>query len=108
MTRLIVLFNLQTGADRKAYEAWAAATDLPIVRALPSVDGFTLHRVSGIFGSDAPAPYQYVEIIDINNLDTFGGDVSTATMQRVAAEFRAFADQPVFMLTAAIPAAGER
>jgi len=107
MTRLIVLFNLRSNADREAYEAWAAATDLPIVRNLPSVDGFTLHRVSGLFGNDATPPYQYVEIIDINDLDTFGQNVSTATMQKVAGEFREFADQPVFMLTDTIPADGE-
>ncbi|MBT8421792.1 MAG: REDY-like protein HapK [Gammaproteobacteria bacterium] len=106
MSRLIVMFNLQSSADVDAYESWAAATDLPIVRNLPSVDGFTLHRISGLFGTDAPAPYQYVEIIDINNLDTFGADVSTDTMQKVAAEFRGFADNPVFMLSDEIPAAG--
>lgn len=99
MSRLVVMFNLKSDADRQTYENWAAATDLPVVRKLPSVDGFTLHRVSGLFGTDDPAPYQYVEIIDINDLDNFGADVSTATMQKVAAEFRSFADAPVFMLT---------
>lgn len=107
MNRLIVMFNLQTGTDVQAYEDWAATTDLPIVRDLPSVDGFTLHRISGLFGTDDPAPYQYVEIIDINNLDTFGADVSTETMQKVAAEFRTFADNPVFMLSDEIPAGGQ-
>ena len=99
MNRLIVMFNLQSDADVQAYESWAASTDLPIVRDLPSVDGFTLHRISGLFGTDEPAPYQYVEIIDINNLDTFGSDVSTETMQKVAGEFRTFADNPIFMLS---------
>ncbi len=107
MTRLIVMFNLHSDADREAYEAWAASTDMPIVRELPSVDGFTLHRVSGLFGTDAQPPYEYVEIIDINDLDTFGADVSTTTMQRVAGEFQQFADQPVFMLTDNVPAQGD-
>ena len=104
MSRLIVMFNLQADADVQAYENWAATTDLPIVRDLPSVDGFTLHRISGLFGTDDPAPYQYVEIIDINNLDTFVGDVSTETMQKVAGEFHTFADNPVFMLSDEVPA----
>ena len=46
-----------------------------------------------------PAPYQYVEIIEINDPDGFAGDVSTDVMARVAAEFREFADNPVFMLS---------
>ena len=41
----------------------------------------------------------YVEIIEIRDLPGFGTDVKTETMRRVAAEFRQFADQPVFMLT---------
>ena len=99
MSKLIVLFNLADDADQAAYTAWAQATDLPTVRQLPSVDGFDVQRVTGLFGSDDPAPYQYVEIIDINSLEQFGKDVSTETMGRVASEFQSFAANPIFMLT---------
>ena len=99
MSKLIVLFNLKADADRTAYVNWAKTTDLPIVRELPSVDSFNVHAVSGLFGTDAPAPYEYVEIIDINSLEQFGADVSTETMGKVAGEFQGFADNPVFMLT---------
>jgi len=99
VSKLIVLFNLASDADRAAYEEWARQTDLPTVRALPSVDGFDVFMVSGLFGSNAAAPYQYVEIIEINSLEQFGDDVSTETMGKVASEFQSFADNPVFMLT---------
>ena len=99
MSKLVVLFNLSSDADRAAYENWARTTDLPTVRDLPSVDSFEVQVVSGLFGSDAPAPYEYVEIIDINSLEQFGADVSTETMGQVAGEFQAFADNPIFMLT---------
>lgn len=99
MSKLVVLFNLRSDADRAAYENWAQTTDLPIVRQLPSVDSFNVQVVAGLFGSDAPAPYEYVEIIDINSLEQFGADVSTEKMGRVAGEFQGFADNPVFMLT---------
>jgi hypothetical protein len=89
---------LKTDADRAEYENWAKTTDLPTVRALPSVDGFEVQRIGGLFGSDDPAPYDYVEIIDIASLNQFGKDVSTETMAAVAAEFQTFADSPVFML----------
>jgi hypothetical protein len=97
--RIVVLFNLKPGASPDAYEAWAAATDIPGVRALPSVTHFRVYRTAGLFGTDAPAPYRYVEIIDINALDPFVADVSSDSMQRVAAEFQAFADNPQFILT---------
>ena len=99
MSKLIVLFNLGSDADRVAYEEWARQTDLPTVRGLPSVDSFDVLAVSGLFGSDASAPYEYVEIIDINSLEQFGDDVSTETMGKVASEFQSFADNPIFMLT---------
>ena len=99
MSKLVVLFNLKADADRATYENWAQTTDLPIVRNLPSVDSFEVQVVSGLFGSDAPAPYEYVEIIDINSLEQFGADVSTETMAKVAGEFQGFADNPTFMLT---------
>ena len=69
------------------------------MRALPSVDGFEVQRVSGLYGSDADAPYDYVEIIDINSPPQFAKDVATDTMDKVAAEFQGFADNPTFMLT---------
>lgn len=102
MTRIVVLFNLKEGVDQAVYEDWARSTDLPTVRALPSVDGFTVHPTKGLLGSDAPPPHQYVEIIDVADMDRFGADIGSETMQRIAGEFQAFADNPVFMLTGSL------
>jgi hypothetical protein len=97
--RIIVLFNLKPGADRAAYEAWARGTDIPGVNALGSVKAFTVHRATGLFGSDAPSPYDYVEVIDIHGMDGFVADVSNPEFQKVAAAFGDFADNPQFILT---------
>jgi hypothetical protein len=98
MKALIVLFRLKPGADRAAYENWARQTDLPVVRNLSSVRSFDLYRTLNLFGSGEPAPYEYVEVIRIADLDRFGSEVASATMQKVAGEFRGFADNPLFML----------
>jgi hypothetical protein len=97
--RIICLFNLKPGASAPAYEAWARGTDIPGVNALGSVNNFTVHRATGLFGSDAPPPYDYVEIIDIKGMDEFVADVSNPEFQKVAAAFGEFTDNPVFMLT---------
>ena len=102
MKRIVVLFNLKDAASAAAYEAWARSTDLPVVNGLDSVDGFSVHRASGMLGSDASPPYQYIEIIDVNDMELFGEEVSTDTMQKVAGEFQAFADAPLFILTDAL------
>jgi len=99
--KIVVLFNLRDGVDVSAYEEWARTTDIPTVRGLGSTSGFDVLRCTGLLGTvDAP-PYAYVELIDVDDMDLFGEEVATETMQKVAGEFQAFAD-PIFILTEAI------
>ena len=96
---IVVLFNLKPGASREDYENWAKTTDIPNVNALGSVRGFSVIRTTGLLGSDDPAPYDYVELLHVEDMEKLGEDISSETMQRVAAEFQEFADNPQFMLT---------
>lgn len=97
--RIVVLFNLREGADEAAYKAWAKATDIPVVNGLKSIASFSVHQVTGVLGSDTKSPYQYIEVIDVADMDQFGQDVATDTMKRVSAEFQTFADNPIFLTT---------
>jgi len=100
--RIIVLFNLKPGADVAAYEHWAKTTDLPVVRSLPSVDDFQVYRATGLLIGDGKPPYQYIEVIDVPDMEGFGRDVASETVQKGAAEFAEFADNPLFILTEAL------
>jgi len=97
--RILVLFNLKAGADRAAYEHWARTTDIPGVRALGSVEDFRVYRLTGLLGREERPPYTYAEVIDVADMEAFLGDVSGEAVQRVAAEFRTFAEDPLFILT---------
>lgn len=97
--RIIVLFNLKAGVDAAEYENWAKSSDIPGVTGLPSVNGFTVHKATGLLGSDAKSPYHYMEIIDIKDMDPFLADISTEQFQKMAAPFQDFADNPQFILT---------
>lgn len=97
--RIICLFNLRQGVAREEYEAWARGTDLPGVNALGSVERFTVHRATGLFGAEGKPPYDYIEVIDITGMDPFVTDVSNPAFQQVAAKFGDFADSPQFILT---------
>jgi hypothetical protein len=99
--RIFVLFNLKPGVDKAAYLAWAKATDLPIVRGLPSIAAFEVFEVSGLLGSDQIPPYQFIEVVDIGDMEQFGRDVAQEVMQRVAAEFQSFAT-PQFLLSQSV------
>ena len=100
--RILVLFNLKEGVDPAAYEQWARGMDIPGVRSLGSVDDYQVLRATGLFGSDAKAPYAYFELIDVNDMDAFVQDVSTDAVQTLAAAFQQFADNPLFVTTEAL------
>lgn len=101
MTTLIVLFNLKDAAQREAYERWARDVDVPTAGALPSVDKFEVLKASGLL-TGGPSPYEYVEILRINDMTQLGADVGTPAMQAVSAQFQAFADNPLFIVTQAL------
>jgi len=98
-TKIVALFNLKPGISAADYEAWARGTDIPTVNGLKSVDSFGVFKSVGLLGSEEAPPYKYIEIIEVNDMETFGADVSTETMQKVAGEFQAMADDLVFILT---------
>lgn len=99
MPSLVVLFNLKGEASKKAYEQWAQNTDVPTVKGLGSIDDFKVYRLDNLMGSETKSPYQYCEVIQINDMGKFGEEVASATMQKIAAEFQEFADNPTFIMS---------
>lgn len=98
--RIICLFNLKEGVDISEYEEWARTRDIPAVNGLRSVERFTVHKATGVFGDDRATPhFDYIEIIDILGIDEFVGDISTEDFQAAAAPFQGYADAPQFILT---------
>lgn len=99
MAALVVLFNIKDQSAKDAYENWAKTTDVPTVKGLSSVDEFKVYRLQGLMGSEDPAPYQYCEVIDINDMAELGTQLGSDTMKRIAGEFQEFADKPIFILS---------
>ena len=97
--RIIVIFNLKDGVSAADYEAWAKKDDIPGVNRLGSVEKFTVHKATGVLGSDAASPYQYVEVLDIQGMDPFLAETSTEEFQAMAAPFQDYADNQQFILT---------
>lgn len=90
--RLIVLLKLKPGVDRADYEAWVLKADIPGVRRLGSVAGYSVHKATGLFGSAEPAPYDYVEVLDVADPARFEADVATPEVQALSAGLARFAD----------------
>ncbi len=98
MRTVVVLFNLKPGASRDDYERWARERDLPTVNALGSVGQFEVLKASGLLIGDGPSPYEYVELIRVNDMEAFAADLGAPALQEGAKQFQAFADQPIFIL----------
>ena len=98
MSHLIVLFNLKASKSRADYEAWAHTSDLPSVNSLKSVDNCKILRSNGLMGSSAAAPYQYIEVIEVNSSEGLVVDFEGPIMQKISAQFHEFADNPIFIV----------
>ncbi|OFA29880.1 REDY-like protein HapK [Glaciecola punicea] len=99
MTTIVVLFNLKASADVSAYQDWAKQIDIPTASGLPSVDVFEVLKSEGLLMSEGKPPYQYIEILKVNDMEQFGKDAGSEVMQKVAAQFQEFADNPLFIMT---------
>ena len=100
MPTLIVLFNLKRKKTAiKKYEKWAQKTDVPTVKGLKSVDDFKVYRMGNILGTEKASPYQYCEVIEVNDMNGLFAEIGSETMQRVSAEFQEFAKNPLFIVS---------
>lgn len=99
MTTLIVLYNLRDSASKEAYEKWAKETDVPTASNLSSIDDFKVYRLNTLMGTETPGPYQYCEVIQVNDMAKLGEEVGSDAMQKVSAQFQEFADNPLFIVS---------
>ena len=97
--KILALFNLKPDVSVADYENWAKTVDIPTVNGLGSIEKFEVFRTTGLLFSEDTPPYQYFETIDILDMDKFGEEAGSETMQKIAAEFQAMADDLVFITT---------
>ena len=96
--RILVVFNLKSGINKAEYEAWAKSADIPTVRSLGSINSFDIYRSTYLLGSEEVPPYSYVELIDVGDETGFSEDINTPQMQKIAAQFQQFSDNPQFIV----------
>ena len=99
MPTIIGLFDLKDGVDLEAYERWARTRYAPVVRGMPSIDHWQAFRASGIFGSNAAPPYRYFLVIEANDLEGIGRDLTDNRMRTLLTELHEFADPPTLVVT---------
>lgn len=99
MPTLIVPLSLKPGADANAYERFAREVDKPTVEGFPSVDSWHVYRAAQVLGSDARPPFDYLEVVEINDPEQLGRDVQSPDAQRMSEQLSQFAEPPTFVLS---------
>ena len=92
MPTMIVLVNLKEGVSPEEYERWIIESYAPAAKALPSVEDWRDYRVSGLLGSLARPPYQYVVTLEIKDPEQLRRDMASEEMKRLFSELHELAE----------------
>jgi hypothetical protein len=74
-SHVFFLNSLRPGAEAADYERWLRDVDYPTARSLPSIKSYNVVRVDGPL-REASAPYDYVEIVEIQDLENYRQDIA--------------------------------
>jgi len=100
MSTLIVMFNLNDKQNPEMYERWAKEQDTPAIKRLVSVQDKRVYRAIGLMGSDAASPYQYVEVIEVSDVNQLLKDLQQdKEAQQLVQYFRSITKDAVFIAT---------
>jgi hypothetical protein len=69
--RVFFLNRLRESADRAEYEAWIRRVDYPVARAQDAIRSYTVTRIDGTLTGEGGSPYDYLEVIEISDLDAY-------------------------------------
>jgi hypothetical protein len=69
--RVFFLNTLRDGVDPAGYEEWIRRVDYPVARRQESIQRYDVTRLEGMVGGEGAPPYQYLEVIDITDIDAY-------------------------------------
>jgi REDY-like protein HapK len=89
-THVFFLNALREGAEATEYERWLREVDYPTARSLPAIKSYHVVRVDGPL-REAAAPCDYVEIVEITDLERYRHDIAALPgRERFVEQLRSF------------------
>ena len=67
--------RLQPGVDPAEYEKWVREVDYVAAKQIASLIRYRVHRINGPCLGDTAAPYDYVEIAEVTDIDDYRRDL---------------------------------
>lgn len=93
MTKVFFLNKLKDGASPEEYEKWVREKDYPIARAAPSVKAYHVHKMEGTLMGGKP--YDYLEVIDITDIDSYKKDLDSPATKELLSEWQRYIGETV-------------
>jgi hypothetical protein len=75
--RVFFLNKLREGVTPSEYERWVREVDYPFARSIPSIDSYVVARLDATLDGDGSTPYDFIEVVEVTDLDAYKADLST-------------------------------
>ena len=79
----LLLNRLRQGASSADYERWVREVDYPTARALPPIASYVVAKMAATLDGQ-PAPYDYIERVEITDLDDYRAALADPSMATFA------------------------
>lgn len=93
MPTAFFLTKLKPRVNAKDYEKWVYSSDYPTAKKMKSIKSYHVHRINGAFQGDKT--YDYIEVIEITDLDKYGKDLNSDAGKKLLAEWSNYIGESV-------------
>ncbi len=94
MPVVFFLNRLRQGASSADYERWVREVDYPTARALPPIASYVVAKMAATLDGQ-PAPYDYIERVEITDLDDYRAALADPSMATFAKEWSSHISESV-------------
>jgi hypothetical protein len=95
--RVFFLNRLREGVDPDEYEDWIRRVDYPVARAQGAITSYTVTRVEGTLSGEGESPYDYLEVIEITDLDAYRALGSLPEFEQLLQEWSQYVAEAVMI-----------
>ena len=89
-TRLCFLYKLRPDVEPAEYERWLREVDVPFATARPTLLRYDCVRIDRSLESAATAPFDYVEILEVTDVEADQALVAGPEAEAIAAQWAGY------------------
>ena len=97
METMIVMYNLKDGQTQAEFETWLRAVDIPAYAEMKSMRNAAYYRAGPLLGEDAPAPFKYIVVIEMDGSAAVEAEMSDPVWSGFIADFESRVEDAVYV-----------